>query len=402
MMTTMMKKTIFSLMAVLALTACKNDDTDFSAYTNGSGGTTTETINTIYIAYSGTSVTVTGDDNGYVTTDGADVTVNTGTDTDSLLLVLSGTTTDGSLLVYRSKKYGIQLNSVNITNADGPAINNQCGKSLYLQVVSGTTNTLTDGTTYTEQSYDQKGALFSEGQIYFSGTGTLTVTGNCKHAIACDDYIVLDEATISATTSTGHGIKVNDGIWSNGGTLDISTTATGGRGIKCDSVVVVSGGTTTISTTGGCLFEDADGNVIDDPDLTTPADTTSAACIKCDYDFQMTGGTLTMTSSGDGGKGLNCAASVTVSGGTFSAITTGGNEYAKPKAVKGDSGITLSGGSFFAKVNKSWACDNGSDSDTASERVTISGTPSATATKTVDDVTYTSPTYAKKAVFVAF
>ena len=362
-MTTMMKKTIFSLMAVLALTACKNDDTDFSAYTNGSGGTTTETINTIYIAYSGTSVTVTGDDNGYVTTDGANVTVNTGTDTDSLLLVLSGTTTDGSLLVYRSKKYGIQLNSVNITNADGPAINNQCGKSLYLQVVSGTTNTLTDGTTYTEQSYDQKGALFSEGQIYFSGTGTLTVTGNCKHAIACDDYIVLDEATISATTSTGHGIKVNDGIWINSGTIDISVSSEAGRGIKCDSVVVITGGDITISTTGDDVYD------------TDEADYSSAACIKCDYPFTMTGGTLTMTSSGDGGKGLNCDGAVTVSGGTFSAITTGGNDNSKPKAVKGD-GITVSGGTFYAKVNKSWACDNGVDSDTPADRITIVGSPS--------------------------
>lgn len=356
-------------MALLAMTggmfcACENDDTDFSAYTDGTGDPTTAN-SIIYITYNGTSVTVTGDDNGYVSTNGADVTVNTGTDTDSLLLVLSGTTTDGSLLVYRQKKYGIQLSGVSITNQDGPAINNQCGKSLYLEVADGTTNTLTDGSSYTEQSYDQKGALFSEGQIYFSGTGSLTVTGNCKHAIACDDYIIFDEASVTATASGGNGIKVNDGIWINGGTLDITTTATGGRGIKCDSVVVVAGGTTTISTSGDCKIESTDG----------VADTTSAACIKCDYAFTMTGGTLTMTSSGDGGKGISCDKDITVSGGTFTAKTTGSNDDAKPKAVKSDTAIIVSGGSFTATVKKSWACDNGTDSETPADHLTVLGTP---------------------------
>lgn len=387
-----MKKIILCLMAMATLTSCQNDDTDFSAYTNG--GTTTPAVSTIYITYSGTAVTVSGDSKGYVTTSGADVTVNTGTDTDSLLLVLSGTTTDGSLLVYREKKFGIQLNGVNITNQDGPAINNQCSKSLYMVVADGTTNTLADGTAYDESvSYQQKGALFSEGQIYFSGSGALTVTGSTKNAIACDDYIVVNGSpTITAITSTGNSIKVNDGIWINGGTLNLSTTAEGGRGIRCDSVVVVSGGTTTITTSGSCKIESVDG----------VADTTSAAGIKCDYDFTMTGGTLSMTSSGDGGKGLNCSTTATISGGSFSAITTGSNNVGKPKAVKAQTGIVLSGGSFFAKTTKSWACDNGSDSDTYAERVTVSGTPSSTATITVNSVTYTSPTYAKRAVFVAF
>lgn len=365
-----MKKTFIFLLAVVMTTACQNDDTDFSAYINGSdnSSSTTATVNTIYIDYSGSSVNVTGDNNGYVTVSGADVTVNTGTDTDSLLLVLSGSTADGSLLVYRQKKYGILLNGVTIGNQDGPAINNQCSKSLYMMVADGTTNSLTDGTTYTTQSYDQKGALFSEGQIYFSGTGSLSVTGNYKHAIACDDYIVFDEAAVTATTSAGNGIKVKDGLWINGGTLNIATTADGGRGIRCDSTVIVTGGNTTITTSGDCKIESVDG----------VADTTSAACIKCDYAFTMTDGTLTMTSTGDGGKGINCDQDITVSGGTFVAKTTGSNDDAKPKAVKSDTGIIVSGGSFTATVKKSWACDNGTDSDTPADRVTIKGAPTTT------------------------
>ena len=363
-----MKKIILFLMAAVLTIGCQNDDTDFSEYINGTTPTTSNHI--VNIIYNGTNVTVTGDTKGYVTTNGADVTVNTGTDTDSLLLVLSGSTTNGSLLVYHESKFGIQLNGVSIHHANGPAINNQCSKSLYLHVADGTTNTLTDGTAYTEQEYDQKGALFSEGQMIFLGTGSLSVTGNCKHAIACDDYIIIDEnVKLQATSSTGNGIKVNDGLWINNGTLDINVTADGARGIKCDNVVEITGGTTTITTSGDCVYDDD----IDEY--------SSAACIKCDLDFTMSGGTLTMTSSGDGGKGINSSAKVLFSGGTLSAITTGDNEYGKPKAIKATTGIVVSGGSFTAKVDKSWACDSGYGDDTTTDAeklancVAVVGTP---------------------------
>ncbi len=368
-----MKKVMLFLMAAVLTVGCKNDDTDFSQYINGGASTTTTTV--INIVYSGTSVTVSGDTNGYVTTNGAHVTVNSGTANDSLLLVLSGSTTDGSLLVYRQRKYGIQLNRLTLNNSNGPAINNQCGKALYLHVADGTTNQLTDGTSYAEQTYDQKGALFSEGQMIILGTGTLSVTGNCKHAIACDDYIIIDEnVTLHASSSTGNGIKVNDGLWINNGTLDISVTADAARGIKCDSVVVITGGNTTITTSGDCIYDSSE------------QDYSSAACIKCDYDFTMSGGTLTMTSSGDGGKGINSSAGVIFSGGTLSAITTGGNDEGKPKAIKATTGITVSGGSFYAKVSKSWACDSGYGTDSTSDAemlancVTVVGSP---ATKSI-------------------
>jgi hypothetical protein len=95
----------------------------------------------------------------------------------------------------------------------------------------------------------------------------------------------------------------------------------------------------------------------------------------------MTAGTLTITSTGDGGKGINCSENIEVSGGTLFVETEGGNVQSKPKAVKSDTGIILSGGSFTATTVKSWACDNGYDSETESDaeiakkRVTIIGTP---------------------------
>lgn len=390
-------KKIFQSVTILALVAsmtmsCQKDDTDFSNYDfdnyalrsqNGDedDDTSAETINTIYIVYSGSSVTVMGDSNGYVSSDGADVTVDTGTDTDSLLLVLSGTSTDGSLIVYREKKYGVMLNGLTLHNSDGPAINNQCGKSLYIEVAAGTTNSLTDGTAYDETvGYQQKGTLFSEGQVYFLGSGSLTVEGHCKNAIASDDYVVISEdVQLNVTSTASNGIKVNEGFYIDGGTVEISVTADGARGIKCDSVVVVSGGSMTITTAGDCKIESTDG----------VADTTSAACIKSSCQFMMTGGSVTLTSSGDGGKGINCDEDVVVSGGTLEVTTTGSSTLGKPKGVKGVTGITVSGGSFTATVAKSWACDNGTDSEDPADRVTIVGTP-------------TTQTLAKKSVVIVF
>lgn len=378
-------KAIILTLTVSIVTACKNDDTDFSSYTNKSSSSSStdpipeDAIKVIYITYSNNSVTVSGDDANYVTANGADVTV-TG-EIDSLLLVLSGTTTDGSLLVNRQKKYGIKLNGIDITNGDGPAINNQCSKYIYIEVASGTTNSLTDGTTYTEQEYDQKGAFFSEGEMYLYGTGTLNVTGNCRHAIACDDFIVIDDnVTLNVKSPSGSGIKVNDGLWINNGTIDINVTADAARGIRCDSVVVINGGNTTITTSGDCVYD------------SETSDYSSAACIKCDYPFTMTAGSLTMTSSGDGGKGINCTRDIIFKGGTLVAETIGDNTNGKPKAIKSDTGIIVSGGSFKATVDSSWACDNGyeddslSDDELAKKRITVEGSP------TTKDITKKSVT----------
>lgn len=375
------------LFGVLAfcLPACENDDTDyFSQYTlttdDDDDDTTSDTVS-ISITWNSSSVSVSGDANSIVSTSGADVTIN---DTTSkyLILALSGSTSDGSLLVYRSKKYTIQMNGVSITNSDGPAINNQCKKSLYIECAEGTTNTLTDGTSYTSQDYDQKGALFSEGQIYFSGAGTLSVNGNCKNAIACDDYITIeDDITLNASTSeTGtNGIKVNDGMYINGGTLTVSVASDGGRGIRSEAKTVIAGGTTTITTSGDCKIETVDG----------VADTTSAAGIKCDSLFTMTAGNLTITSTGDGGKGIRCDENVEFSGGTLVVKTTGSNDDSKPKGIKSDTGIIVSGGSFSVTVKKSWACDNGTDSETPADHLTVQGSP-------------TSSSIAKKSVVIAY
>ena len=379
-----MKKSIiiYTLCLSVALfAACANDDQyDMDYFTNTFGSSSADSSaddseqtvaegDTVKIAidYSGTSASVSGTATGVsVNVSDAHVTV-TSTTSKYLQLTLSGTTSNGQLLVYGQSRYGIVLSGANITCLDGPAINNQCSKALDISCADGTTNSLTDGIAYTEQQYDQKGTLFSEGQIYFLGIGTLTVNGNAKNGIASDDYIIFQSGTVNVNVAaTGsNGVKVNDGFTISGGTLAIDVKADGARGINSDARTTISGGTTTITTSGDCKIATVDG----------VQDTTSAAGIKSDSLVAVTAGTLVITSSGDGGKGINCSENVEISGGTLTITTTGSNDIGKPKGIKSDTAIIVSGGSTDVTVSKSWALDNGSESDDPADHVTIKGSP---------------------------
>ena len=383
-----MKKLAYTAVALAVMghfAACENDDQytleqiQALASSGGSGqasNTTGDSVevdnivtgsDTIHIQWSDNTATVAAYDNDKVTVSisGADVTVNS-SDTSAVVYSLSGSSTDGQLLIYSLHKLELILNDLNLTNQDGPAINNQCGKSLFITCPEGTVSTLTDGTTYADayngtEAIDQKGTLFSEGQIIFQGDGTLNVNGNAKNAIASDDYIVLNsDAGITLnviTAATGsNGVKVNDGMFVYGGTLNIDVAADGAKGIKCDSTFNMSAGTVRITTRGNSIIEE-----LADANGTAVKDTSSCACIKVDYQLTLTGGTLTMTSTGEGGKGINADRDIVMTGGTLTATCTGEKDLSNPKAVKTDTYIYLSGGSFTAQSTNGRATDCASD-----------------------------------------
>lgn len=372
-----------ALVAMAGLNACENDDQytldDIKAMVP----------DTISICWNGNSVAVEGDVAGYVTCNNAYVTVNS-TSQRKLTYLLSGNTSEGQLLIYGQKKLELVLNNVNITNPTGPAINNQCGKSLFITCPAGTTNTLTDGADYdTSLTIDQKGALFSEGQIFFRGAGQLSVTGNYKNAIASDDYIVMDSTatcTVKVVSTNGNGVKANDGFFMYGGTMDVSVSADGAKGIKCDDVFTMTGGDLHIATSGNVVMETVDG----------VADTSSCAAIKVAYVLTMAGGNMTLESSGDGGKGINADQDVVMTGGTLNANCTGekveddeGETVSNPKAVNSDGHIYLSGGSFNAYSANGRATDCAIDDIQSDRYPTIIGTP-------------TTRTLTKKRVVVVF
>ena len=69
-------------------------------------------------------------------------------------------------------------------------------------VVKGS-NTLSDGASYTTtpEDEDEKAAFFSEGQLVFSGDGSLTVHATGKAGITSDDYVRFMAAPTVKVTS---------------------------------------------------------------------------------------------------------------------------------------------------------------------------------------------------------
>ena len=260
--------------------------------------------------------------------------------------VLSGSTASGSVTIMGDKKCKVTLNGVSITSPDSAALNVLCKKRCFLYVADGTENTLQD--TKCSSSNEHKGALYCKGKLLVHGTGALNVYGNHRNGIHSADYIIFNQGnniyvkTPSTVTENGHGIKANDGIFINGGIINVEVAAAAAKGINCEDSVIVRGGRTTVVTTGGGAYEDSEAK--------------GSAGIKSDTSLTMYDGEVNLQSSGAGGKGVSTDGIFTMNGGTLRVITSGGqyssgNDTASPKGIKCDNNICLNGGSIKVRTS---------------------------------------------------
>ena len=318
--------------------------------------------NMVIVRYNGTSASVDSSTTGIKShIDGAHVTLDMASNSVSgVEIIILGTTTDGSLKVYGDKKYKLSLYGVDITSKRGPAINSQCKKRVYLDLAEGTTNRLTDCSTYSDDAYtmpgavneDRKGALFAEGHLIVSGRGTLVVAGKQRHAIATDGYYYQRAgATIVVIETAKNAIQVKGdeddgmGAYIAGGAVVANVASEAGKGIKSDMDIVIAGGILDITTSGNAYYDTSD------------ADTSSAAALKSDRNIVINDGTLNLSSSGSGGKGINADVDLTINGGELRITTTGTryeynrNTTSSPKGIKVDGDITINGGSIDINVS---------------------------------------------------
>ncbi len=343
---------------------------------------------TVAVTYDGTTATVTvaGDVARYITaaTDGAHVTISQSDDLDTeITYSLSGTSSDGAFTLNGSYKATIELRGLTLTNPSGPALDIQDGKRIEISVKSGTVNTLADGSGGTH-----KGCVVVKGHAEFKGKGTLNVQGNTAHAIFTKEYCEVKNCTINVTGAVKDGINANqyflmesgdltitgvgdDGIQVSykdtsdreaedtgtatieGGTVSITTTAAGSKGIKAENCVVMTGGKCTVTSSGLPLYDGTDVSYV--------------ASVKAGVDVTVAGGTLNISNASGGGRGISADGTVTISeasadvptavtitmsgnGGTSAANTSGGttsvSDTYTPKGIKGETSVSLLGGTI--------------------------------------------------------
>ena len=165
------------------------------------------------------------------------------------------------------------LNNATITNSTGAAINVVEADEVVIYTASGTTNTVSDGSSYSDAaSGSPDAAIYSKSDLTLAGEGTLKVEGKYEEGIHTSDGLVIASGTLEVNaantgikgkdyvdildgtitvTATKDGIKATNDTDGNrgwvrlsGGTVNISA---GDDGFKAERVLEISGGTLNIT-----------------------------------------------------------------------------------------------------------------------------------------------------------
>lgn len=323
----------------------------------------------------GTSTTIDNplsSDGVAITQSGDDITITS--TAKAVAYDISGTTTNGSVKIDSDNKFLINLKGANITNNDGPAINIQSKKRSFIVVADNTTNSLADGASYAASTEDMKGTIFSEGQMIFSGNGSLTVKGNYSHAIASDDYIRIRSGNITISGAVKDGIHTNDAVIVDGGTLNITATS---DGIECEEgYIVINDGSFTINVGDDGIAASYDTDNTIDPYVTINGGTftiktTEGEGIESKSTLTINDGVFDINAYDDG---LNAGTAIYINGGQLYVYSSTND------AIDSNGTLTITGGKTIAvgagSPEGGFDCDNNTFKITGGIAVGIGGATS--------------------------
>lgn len=282
---------------------------------------------------------------------------------------VTGSCENGSLKIYSLKKFQVIMQNLNLTNPTGPAINIQSGKTVYMTIPSKSTSTLCDGAVYdaptiaadgTEE--DQKGTLFSEGQLIFNGEGTLNVTSLGGHGICSDDYIRVRSGNINILNAAKDGFRTKE-KFIIGRTAAYSPTITinaSSNGIECtEGALRIEAGKLDITSAGEAIkvvYEEA----VPDPAITPNADiaggfikirTTGekSSAIQTTGNYTQIDGIIQATVEGNGSKIINSDGTVAFVNGKLTGIAKGTIAEADTTSaggIKSEGNLNITGGTI--------------------------------------------------------
>jgi len=209
----------------------------------------------------------------------------------------------------------IFLNGANITGRSAPAILVTNAENTSINIVDGTTNSISDGDTAYAGDHLGEAVIEAKDDITFKGgdkgDGVLEITANTQDAVFSNNDIKFNGGTINITTLNStdgtDGVKAKETITVKDGTLNIDSE---GDGIKSSKdAVEFSGGTTNIKAA-----KDA---------------------VQAETSISVSGGTL--IAGGD--RGLTAVTAINITGGTVIATAT--DNQADEKLMAGTTQTTV-------------------------------------------------------------
>ena len=297
-----------------------------------------------------------------ITTNSSKVTVSDGVAniTGAGTYHLSGTLDDGSIVVDAGKEdiVWLVLDNVSISNSTSSAIYVKNAKKVILTLADGSTNTLSDGTSYTypDTATDEpNAAIFACDDLTINGSGSLTVNGNYEDGIACKDELRIVNGTITVTAKDD-GIRGKDALIVKEGTITVTSK---GDGLKASNstdpqkgYIILEGGTVTINSENdgvqaesSLLIKDGIYNITTTGTIASSSDTASSnteatsdsfKALKATSDIYVTGGTFVIDSSDDAVHSNN---TVTIEDGSFTITSADDGMHA-------DDALTINGGTI--------------------------------------------------------
>lgn len=188
-------------------------------------------------------------DSDAVTIDGQTVTI-TGEGT----YLISGSLSNGSIVVdvEDSEKVQLVFDNISITNESGAAVYVREADKVFLTLAEGSENIIVSNGTTTEDDSNIDGAIFAKDDLTINGTGTLNVT-SAAHGIICKDDLVVTGGTYCITAEK-QGFSGKDSVRIADGTFEITS---GGDAIHSENeedenkgFVYMADGTFTLNATG--------------------------------------------------------------------------------------------------------------------------------------------------------
>lgn len=286
-----------------------------------------------------------------ITLSGADdVTI-----TDGGVYVLTGTLTDGRVLVNApGADVTLVLRDADITCTDSSALYIYKAANVLVYLPDGTASTLTDGSSYDDSDSfsstadeEPNACLYSKSDLVIAGGGTLTVTGNANNGITGKDTLKIEGAAVNVTAAN-HGIngkdclvlkQANVTVTSGGDALRATNDSDSALGcilIGASALMLTAGEDGIQAETTLTLFDTTGTITSGGGSSAALAGDTSAKGIKSGTDITVRSGSYTLDCADDG---VHANGNVTISGGTF-AITTGDD------GIHADEAVTITDGTL--------------------------------------------------------